>query len=95
VGDKPALQKMRIVDLLAHMSGLTYPIQYRTEIDARYRKSLSMQRTGQTLDVFAAVLGDIPLEFEPGTAWNYSVSTDVLGYLIEIISGQSFRDLRR
>ncbi len=92
VGDKPALREMRIVDLLSHMAGLTYGIQYRTDLDARYRKSLSMQPSGQTLEAFAAALGNMPLEFEPGTAWNYSVSTDVLGYLIEIISGQTFRD---
>jgi CubicO group peptidase (beta-lactamase class C family) len=92
VGDKPALREMRIVDLLSHMSGLTYGIQYRTDIDALYRKSLSMQPAGQSLDAFAAALGGLPLEFEPGSAWNYSVSTDVLGYLIERISGQSFRD---
>jgi CubicO group peptidase (beta-lactamase class C family) len=92
VGDKPALQEMRIVDLLSHMSGLTYGIQYRTDIDALYRKTLSMQPAGQSLDAFAAVLSGLPLEFEPGSAWNYSVSTDVLGYLIEKISGQSFPD---
>ena len=37
-----------------------------------------------------AGLAKIPLEFSPGSAWNYSVSTDVLGYLVEVISGQSF-----
>jgi CubicO group peptidase (beta-lactamase class C family) len=81
---------MRIVDLLAHTSGLTYGIQYRTEIDAVYRKVLSMRSDGQALDEFIAALGGIPLEFEPGTAWNYSVSTDVLAYLIEEVGGRSF-----
>ena len=92
VRDKPAAQEMRIVDLLSHTSGLTYGIQYRTDIDAQYRKSLSMQPAGQTLDAFTSALSELPLEFEPGSAWNYSVSTDVLGYLIEKISGQTFRD---
>jgi len=83
---------MRVADLLCHTSGLTYGIQYRTELDARYRSALSMRADGQTLEEFIGVLAELPLEFEPGTAWNYSVSTDVLGYLIELISGQPFDD---
>jgi CubicO group peptidase (beta-lactamase class C family) len=92
---RPVTREMRIVDLLSHQSGLTYGIQYRTDVDALYRKSLSMQPTGQALDEFTATLGALPLEFEPGTAWNYSVSTDVLGYLIESLSGQSLREFLR
>jgi CubicO group peptidase (beta-lactamase class C family) len=92
VRERPIAQDIRIVDLLAHTSGLTYGIQYRTEIDALYRKTLSMQPGGQALDEFAASLSKLPLEFEPGTAWNYSVATDVLGYVIELVSGLSLRD---
>jgi CubicO group peptidase (beta-lactamase class C family) len=83
---------MRIVDLLTHCSGLTYGLQYRTEIDAAYRKRIGMDAGAQSLEEFVAVLGTLPLEFEPGTAWNYSVASDVLGYLIEKISGESLRD---
>jgi CubicO group peptidase (beta-lactamase class C family) len=54
-----------------------------------------MQSDGQTLDEFIAALGSLPLEFEPGTAWNYSVSTDVLAYIIEKLSRQSFRAFLR
>lgn len=86
---------MRIVDLLTHTSGLTYGIQYRTAVDAQYRRTLSMRPDGQSLDDFIAALGGIPLEFEPGTVWNYSVSTDVLGYLIQKVSGRSFQDFLR
>src|SRR5258708_8233445 len=86
---------MRIVDLLSHASGLTYGIQYGTEIAGLYREALSMQSDGQTLDEFIAALGSLPLEFEPGTAWNYSVSTDVLAYIIEKLSRQSFRAFLR
>jgi CubicO group peptidase (beta-lactamase class C family) len=81
-------QGMRIVDLLTHQSGLTYGVQYRTPIDAQYRNALSMRADGQPLDELVARLGNLPLEFEPGTVWNYSVATDVLGYLIERLSGQ-------
>ena len=83
---------MRVVDLLTHCSGLTAGFQYRTDIDAEYRGALSLRADGQDLKTFVEELGRFPLEFAPGTAWNYSVSTDVLGFLIEKVSGQSFRD---
>jgi CubicO group peptidase (beta-lactamase class C family) len=85
-------REMRIVDLLTHCSGLTYSIQYRTEIDAAYRKTLSMRRDGQSLEALVEELSRLPLEFEPGAAWNYSVATDVLGFIIEKVSGRPFRD---
>jgi CubicO group peptidase (beta-lactamase class C family) len=94
-GRRTSSNPMRIRDLLVHTSGLTYGLQYRTEIDALYREAVSMQPGAQSLGDFVAALADIPLEFEPGTAWNYSVSTDVLGHLIEALSGQSFRDFLR
>lgn len=85
-----AVRPMRIVDLLSHTSGLTYGLQYRTEIDAQYREALSMQPDGQSLAAMIDALGRLPLEFEPGAAWNYSVSTDVLAYLIEQLGGRPF-----
>jgi CubicO group peptidase (beta-lactamase class C family) len=91
-GDSNGGREMRIADLLTHTSGLTYGLQYRTSLDARYRALLSMQPAGQSLAEFVATLSQLPLEFEPGAVWNYSVSTDVLGYLIETLSGMSFRD---
>jgi CubicO group peptidase (beta-lactamase class C family) len=85
-------REMRIIDLLTHCSGLTYGIQYRTDIDASYRKALSMRHDGQSLETFVKELSLLPLEFAPGTAWNYSVSTDVLGFIIERVASRSFRD---
>jgi len=81
---------MQIVDLLRHTSGLTYGFQMRSPVDAAYRK-LKLGDAG-TLDGMIAALADLPLEFSPGQAWNYSVSTDVLGYLVGQISGQPFAD---
>lgn len=92
---RPVSRDMRIVDLLTHLSGLTYGVQYRTDIDARYRKLLSMRADGQSLDELVAILGRLPLEFEPGTVWNYSVATDVLGFLIERVSGQTLAQFFR
>ena len=87
---------MQIVDLLRHTSGLTYGFQNRTNVDAAYRKA-GIGGTGGKLGLAAMIkaLAGVPLEFSPGEAWNYSVSTDVLGYLIETISGKSFADFLR
>ena len=82
---------MLIVDLLRHTSGLTYGFQQRSNVDAAYRE----QKIGEvlkagTLQSMIDDLAKIPLEFSPGEAWNYSVSTDVIGYLVGKISGMPF-----
>lgn len=80
---------MRMVDLLTHMSGLTYGFQNRSSVDAAYRKVLpDGGRDIAGFDHFVAELAKIPLEFAPGTAWNYSVSTDVLGIVVSRLAGQ-------
>jgi CubicO group peptidase (beta-lactamase class C family) len=88
---RPVIRPMIILDLLRHTSGLTYGFQARTEVDAAYRALdiVGVNRHG-SLQTMIEKLATLPLEFSPGSAWNYSVSTDVLAYLIETISGQSF-----
>jgi CubicO group peptidase (beta-lactamase class C family) len=76
---------MTIRDLLSHMSGLTYDFMFRTNVDAAYRKT-KLQATGD-LQAMIDTLAQLPLEFSPGDQWNYSVSTDVCGYLVEHFSG--------
>jgi len=85
---KPPERPMMMIDLLRHTSGLTYSFQHRTNVDAAYRET-RLERWHGELDLggFVAALADIPLEFSPGTAWNYSVSTDVLGLVVERVSG--------
>jgi len=89
---KRILRPMRMIDLLRHTSGLTYGFQTRTNIDAAYRKLGIgvIEKSPLPLDGMIAALAKIPLEFSPGEAWNYSVSTDVLGYLVGKISGMPF-----
>ncbi|MDO3723023.1 serine hydrolase domain-containing protein [Marinobacter sp. chi1] len=83
---------MTIRDLMTHTSGLTYGFLEQTPVDAAYRR-LKLDGSGTlTLDKLIQRLTDLPLEFSPGTAWNYSVSTDVLGYLVQQLSGQSLAD---
>ena len=87
---RPA-EAMRIIDLLRHTAGLTYGFQQRGNVDAAYRKlKLDGVDSEGGLADFVERLGTLPLEFSPGEAWNYSVATDVLGYLVEVISGQPF-----
>jgi CubicO group peptidase (beta-lactamase class C family) len=88
---RPVARPMQIVDLLRHTSGLTYGFQNRTNVDAAYRaqKIGEIEKAG-SMATMIADLAKIPLEFSPGDAWNYSVATDVVGYLVEKISGQPF-----
>ena len=88
---RPPTRPMQIVDLLRHTSGLTYGFQQRSNVDAAYRdKQIGAVEKAGTLDTMIADLANIPLEFSPGEAWNYSVSTDVIGYLVGKISGIPF-----
>jgi CubicO group peptidase (beta-lactamase class C family) len=88
---RPPSRPMLIVDLLRHTSGLTYGFQQRSNVDAAYRKKQigEVEKAG-TLQSMVEDLAKLPLEFSPGEAWNYSVSTDVIGYLIGKISGVPF-----
>jgi len=93
---RPADRPMQIVDLLRHTSGLTYGFQTRTNVDAAYRKAQLGEMGGKlTLGGMISALAALPLEFSPGEAWNYSVSTDALGYVIEVISGIPFEEFLR
>src|SRR5882672_6964685 len=88
---RPPSRPMLIVDLLRHTSGLTYGFQQRSNVDAAYRENKigEVEKFG-TLPSMIDELAKIPLEFSPGEAWNYSVATDVVGYLIGKISGVPF-----
>jgi CubicO group peptidase (beta-lactamase class C family) len=85
----PPARPMQVVDLLRHTSGLTYGFQNRTNVDAAYRKlKLEEFNGGHDLAGFVEALGKLPLDFSPGEAWNYSVATDVVGYLVQKIAGK-------
>jgi CubicO group peptidase (beta-lactamase class C family) len=87
---------MLMIDLMRHTSGLTYGIQTTTNVDAAYRK-LGIGELGRhgTLEEMVGKLASVPLDFSPGAAWNYSVSTDVIGYLVGVISGIPFDEYLR
>jgi CubicO group peptidase (beta-lactamase class C family) len=86
----PAIEPIRVKHLLTHMSGLTYGFHHQHPVDAMYRamghewSSPPGADTAEVCRQWAAV----PLLFQPGSEWNYGVSTDVLGRLVEVLSGQ-------
>lgn len=75
-------------DLLRHTAGLTYGIFGNTPVDEAYRKAGVLAPT-DTLADMTRKLGELPLLYQPGTKWNYSVSTDALGRIVEVASGKS------
>ena len=92
---RPA-RHMTIRDLFMHTSGLTYGFTQASNVDAAYRElEVGLPRPDYTLQDMIDQLNQLPLEFSPGERWNYSVATDVLGYLVEVISGQSLPDYLR
>ena len=92
----PPLRPMKVVDLATHTAGLTYGFLNRTAVDAAYRKhNIAGFSAEGGLDGMVEQLASLPLEFSPGTAWNYSVSIDVMGYLVQKLSGLSFGEFLR
>ncbi len=83
----PAQQPATVQDLLRHTAGLTYEFLGDSPVQRQYGevKIASRDRTNAE---FSQALGAIPLQFQPGSTWAYSRATDVLGRLVEVISGQ-------
>jgi CubicO group peptidase (beta-lactamase class C family) len=90
------LRAMTVKDLFTHTSGLTYGFMQSHPVDAMYRaRNIGGMTIGGTLQGMIDALAEIPLQFSPGTRWNYSVSTDVLGYLVERLSGEPLDEFIR
>lgn len=85
---------MKVLDLFTHTSGLTYGFMMQSEVDALYRKE-KIGRPDETLQQMAKRLAGLPLECSPGTEWWYSHSTDVLGAIVEIVSGMELDEFFR
>ena len=83
-----ANRSITVQDLLRHTSGLTYEFRGATPVHKAYVDA-KVARLRQTNEDQVATLGSLPLLYQPGTQWEYSRSTDVLGRLIEVISGQT------
>ena len=87
----PATEPIRVWHLLTHMSGLTYGFHRAHPVDGMYRAAGHEWSTPPGADSAEVCRqwASMPLLFQPGTEWNYGVSTDVLGRLVEVISGQT------
>lgn len=87
----PAARDITFRDLLTHTSGLTYGFIDATAVDALYReRGVDFQTSEKSLAEVVELAATCPLIAQPGAEWNYSIATDVLGRLVEVISGQSF-----
>jgi CubicO group peptidase (beta-lactamase class C family) len=86
-GNQDATRPVTVRDLLRHTSGLTYGIFGNTAVDKMYRERNVLDRES-SLEDMAGKLSEIPLLYQPGTRWHYGVSTDMLGYLVERVSGR-------
>jgi len=83
---------MQIRDLLSHTSGLTYDFMADTPVAQMYRDARIMNDATRPLDALIDELATLPLAFQPGSRWHYSVGIDVAARLIEVLSGQALGD---
>ena len=88
------IEPMTIRHLMTHTSGLTYSFMNANVVDEAYRENgIEFPGTSGSLEELTRRLATVPLICQPGSEWNYSVSTDVLGRLLEVWSGQSLNDV--
>lgn len=91
---RPPARPILMVDLLRHTAGLTYGFQERNPVDAAYRaQKIDDFDADQSTDEFIERIAKLPLLFDPGTRWCYSMATDVLGAVIEKVEGRPFADV--
>ena len=86
---------MNVRDVLMHTTGLPGALFSGNPIDDRFAEARAARHKGMTLESITALLAEHPLKFHPGTHWNYGLSTDIVGRLVEILSGQRFDDYLR
>ncbi|MEG9861702.1 MAG: serine hydrolase domain-containing protein [Parvularculales bacterium] len=87
---EPALREITILDLMTHTSGLTYDFMNWHPVDRLYRRNgITSANPDMTSGEMAERVTEIPLMFQPGTHWNYSIATDMCGRLVEVLSGQT------
>lgn len=83
---EPAQREITIVDLLRHTAGITYGVFGKSMVKDRYNAA-KLFNPGQTGAEFVAKMASLPLQFQPGTRWDYSMSTDVLARVVAVVSG--------
>ncbi|HRB04982.1 MAG TPA: serine hydrolase domain-containing protein, partial [Ilumatobacteraceae bacterium] len=93
---EPITETMQVWQLFAHTAGLTYGFMYGHPVDNLYRLAgFEWGMPGENLEEMCNNLAKLPLLFQPGTEWNYSMGLDVLGRILEVVSGQPLDELMR
>lgn len=84
---------MTIHHLLTHTSGLSYGFFFDSPVEDLYRKLMAeVGRRDKSLQEVIECIAELPLLFQPGTQWRYSLATDVLGYVIQVVTGRPLTD---
>lgn len=93
----PQIDPMRLWQLFAHTAGLTYGFMYNHPVDELYRRAGFEWGTPGDADLAGVcdILAGLPLLFQPGSEWSYSMGLDVLGRVLEVVSGQPLDELMR
>jgi CubicO group peptidase (beta-lactamase class C family) len=88
---RPPARPITVHDVLTHQSGLTYGFHFQNPVDELYRANGLGDFSEPTFDLAEGIgrMAALPLVFDPGSRWNYSMSTDVCGRLTEVMSGQT------
>ena len=86
------VRPVTIRDLLTHTAGLTYNFLEDSPVSELYRSANLMSNADRSLESVISELARIPLAYQPGTIWHYSMATDVIAHLIEVLSGQPLQD---
>ena len=85
---EPARRDISVQDLLRHTSGITYG-QFGDGLVKQAYRAVNMMDSNQTTAEFITKLSKLPLQYQPGEVWDYGMSTDVLGCLVEVVSGMT------
>lgn len=83
---------MTIRQLMTHTAGLSYGFMFDSPVEEMYRQLQPFFQTNPSSEEVVAKWSEIPLIQQPGTGWRYSVATDVLGRVVEVISGMTLRE---
>jgi len=86
------LRPITIRDLLTHTAGLTYNFLEDSPVSELYRQAGLLSNAECTLETMIHSLAQLPLAYQPGTRWHYSLAIDVIAHLIEVISGMPLQD---
>ncbi len=93
--DIDPMRPILVGDLMKHTAGFTYDFLVDSPVGEMYRQAKLGHSGSRSLQEFVQTLAELPLAYQPGTRWHYSVSIDVAAHLLEILADQPLRDVLR